>query len=37
MRTPMDVYRKLVEQMTAWVDWRIEVARLRFGSDVRTP
>jgi hypothetical protein len=37
MRTPLAVYAKLMERLAAWLDWRIEVSRMRFGESVRTP
>jgi hypothetical protein len=32
MKTVMDIYRNVVERLTAWVDWRIEAARMRLGA-----
>lgn len=32
MRTVMEVYRNVVERLAAWLDWRIEVARMRLGA-----
>lgn len=30
-RTEMEVVRKVFGQLSAWLDWRIEVSKLRLG------